>query len=129
MEVVFAVAVGLTAGIASGMAGVGGGVVMVPAMVLFLSFEQQVAQGTSALAIVLTAAAGTVVNVRNRRISLRAAAVLGAGGLVGGFAGARAATALDPELLQRLFGVFVLVSGLRVAIAALRSSFVSRHTT
>lgn len=129
MDVVVGLVVGLVAGVASGMAGVGGGVVMVPAMALLLSFDQQLAQGTSALAIVFTAAAASVVNLRNGRLSLRAAAVLGVGGLFGGFVGARFATMLDPDVLQRLFGIFVLVSGLRVGVSALRSAVVSRQST
>ena len=59
----------------------------------------------------------------------KAAAVLGVGGLFGGFVGARFATMLDPEVLRRLFGIFVLVSGLRVGVSALRSAVVSRHST
>ncbi len=121
MTVVVAVLVGVVAGLASGIAGIGGGIVMVPAMVFWLGADQHTAQGTSALVIVFTAAAATVVNLRNRRGDVRAGILLGIGGVLTAFAGARLANALDADLLQRLFGLFVLANGIREGARALRA--------
>lgn len=124
MEAVLDVAVGaligLVAGIASGLAGVGGGIVMVPAMVFLLGFEQHLAQGTSLLAIVFTATAGTVVNRRNANVDVRLALTLGAIGAVAAFAAARVANLVDADLLRRLFGIFVLFAGIRMIIQTIR---------
>lgn len=111
-----ALLVGLVAGIASGLAGVGGGIVLVPAMVYLLDVPQYSAQGTSALAILFTALSGTAVNVRNRHVELRAALVVGLGGVATAFLGARLAVGLDADLLRRLFGALVVVSGARMGV-------------
>lgn len=115
-ELLLDLAVGLVAGVASGLAGVGGGIVLVPAMVFLLDVPQYVAQGTSALAILFTAASGTLVNVRNRRVDLRAAAVVGIAGVATAFLGARLAVGIDADVLRRLFGLLVVVSGARMAV-------------
>lgn len=108
--------IGLFAGVMAGIAGVGGGVVMVPAMTEILGLEQQLAQGTSLLAILFTSVSGTYVNVRNRRADLRAALMIGLGGLVAAQFGSQLALATDQLLLRRLFGLLVLVSGVRMIV-------------
>lgn len=113
--------IGLFAGVASGLAGIGGGVVMVPIMVLGLGFAQHIAQGTSSLAIIFTSMAGTRINILNKRIDLRNAVLLGLGGAVTGFIGAWLAGQVDSDSLRRYFGVFVLISGIRMAFRAIRA--------
>lgn len=115
IDFIGAVLIGLTAGIASGVAGIGGGVVMVPGMVFLLSMEQHVAQGTSLFAIVFTAISGTRVNLNNNRVELRSAVIIGAVGAATSFAAARLANQLDGDLLRRLFGALLLFSGTRMA--------------
>jgi uncharacterized membrane protein YfcA len=102
-------AIGLTAGFAAGLLGVGGGIVMVPAMVLVLAFDQHVAQGTSLVVIIPAALAGSVTHYRNGRVSLRDAALLAAGGIGGAVIGSISALSVDDFVLRRLFGVFLLV--------------------
>ncbi len=108
--------IGLFAGVMAGIAGVGGGVVMVPAMTEILGLEQQLAQGTSLLAILFTSVSGTFVNVRNRRADMRAALVIGLAGLVAAQFGSQLALATDQLLLRRLFGLLVLFSGVRMIV-------------
>jgi hypothetical protein len=114
VNVVAGVLVGLFAGVASGLAGVGGGVVMIPAMTELMGLGQRVAQGTSLLAILFTSLSGTVVNLRNRRVSPADAAVIGVAGVVAAQAGLQMALRLDQEVLRRLFGALVLVTGGRM---------------
>jgi uncharacterized membrane protein YfcA len=102
-------AIGLAAGFAAGLLGVGGGIVMVPAMVLVLGFDQHVAQGTSLVVIIPAALAGSVTHYRNGRVSLRDAALLAAGGIGGAVLGSVSALSIDDTILRRLFGLFLLV--------------------
>ncbi len=106
--------IGLGAGVASGLAGVGGGVIMIPAMTELLGLSQQTAQGTSLFAIIFTSVAGTSINLRNRWVDLRAAAVIGLVGVIAVQVGSKLALQLDQQLLRRLFGGLVLFSGIRM---------------
>jgi uncharacterized protein len=109
-------AIGLAAGFAAGLLGVGGGIVMVPAMVLALGFDQHVAQGTSLVVIIPAALAGSVTHYRNGRVSLRDAALLAAGGIGGAVVGSISALSVDDTLLRRLFGLFLLVVAAQVVL-------------
>ena len=120
LDFVIGALVGVVAGVASGLAGIGGGVIMVPSMVFVLDFPQHLAQGTSLLAIVFASVAGTTVNRRNTNVDVRMALVIGGVGAVAAFAAARVANQLDADLLGRLFGGLVLVSGLRMLFQGLR---------
>ena len=120
IDFIGALAIGLTAGIASGVAGIGGGVIMVPGMVFVLSMDQHVAQGTSLFAIIFTAISGTRVNVNNDRVDLRSAVIIGAIGAATSFAAALLANQIDGDLLRRLFGVLLLFSGSRMALNSWR---------
>ena len=121
IDFIGALLIGLTAGIASGVAGIGGGVIMVPGMVFLLSMDQHVAQGTSLFAIVFTAMSGTRVNVNNNRVDLRNAVIIGAIGAATSFGAALLANQLDGDLLRRLFGVLLLFSGSRMALNSWRA--------
>jgi uncharacterized membrane protein YfcA len=108
------VAFGVAVGALSAFLGVGGGLVMVPFMVLVLGLGQQSAEGTSLLVILPTAAAGVIAHSRRGFVSFRAAAWLSVGGTVGSFAGALIALNLSGARLQTLFGIFVCIMGVRL---------------
>lgn len=114
MRLLAGLVIGLIAGVASGVAGVGGGVIMVPAMTAFLAVPQHVAQGTSLVAILFTSVSATAVNLRNGWVDLRMAAVIGITGAVAAQLGSLLALATDQVVLQRLFGVLVLYSAIRM---------------
>lgn len=103
------VAVGAAAGILSGLFGVGGGIVMVPAAVILLGFDQHRAQATSLAAIVPIAAVGALVFGRADSVNFVAAAVLAVGSLIGVRGGARLMNRLSAERLARIFGVFLVI--------------------
>ena len=115
-EILALLAIGLSAGLLAGLLGIGGGVVMVPAMVLIMGMDQHVAQGTSLLVIIPAAAFGSFTHHRNGRLALRDAAWLAAGGVLGAVLGSVTALSLDEELLQRLFAVLILVVALRMLL-------------
>lgn len=108
--------IGLVAGLTSGLTGTGGGIVIVPCLTLFIGFSQHLSQGTSSMAIVFATVAGTCVNLRNRRVNLKPAAIVGLVGACGGFIGATLAEQVDAEILTKMFGGLLLVVGLKMAI-------------
>ncbi len=121
MEIAYAVVIGVAAGVISGVAGIGGGVVLIPAMVFLLGIDQHTAQGTSLVAILFTALSGTYINLKNRRVDLKTGLVVGLGGAVGAVAMSAVAVETDAEVLQRMFGVLVLYSGIRMGVRSFRS--------
>ncbi|MBA2632271.1 MAG: sulfite exporter TauE/SafE family protein [Chloroflexi bacterium] len=115
-EVVPLVLIGLSAGFLAGLLGIGGGVLMVPAMVLLLGFDQHVAQGTSLLVIIPAALTGSFTHHRKGRLVLREAALVAAGGVIGAVLGSVFALSIDDELLQRLFAGFLLIVAARILL-------------
>ncbi|MFQ5966939.1 MAG: sulfite exporter TauE/SafE family protein [Acidimicrobiia bacterium] len=112
--------VGLFAGALSGMMGVGGGIVMVPAMVILFGIPDAVAKGTSLAVILPTAAVGTIRNLANRNADLKMAAVVGAAGIASAFIASRIAVDLNPRLSQALFGGFLVLVAARTFAQARR---------
>lgn len=107
-------AFGIAVGVLSALFGIGGGIVMVPFMVLLLDRSQHLAEGTSLLVIVPTAIAGVVAHTKRGFVDFRAAAWLAVGGVVGAFFGARIALASAGETLQIYFAVFLVLMGARL---------------
>ncbi|MEO8611500.1 MAG: sulfite exporter TauE/SafE family protein [Chloroflexota bacterium] len=106
--------VGLGAGVLSGMFGIGGGVIIVPALVALLHFDQKQAVGTSLAALLLPVSLGAVISYYQSDLLDLAVAVLVALGLIGGaFAGAKIALSLPSVTVKRLYGLFLLFVALR----------------
>jgi uncharacterized membrane protein YfcA len=110
-------AIGLGAGVLSGLFGVGGGIIMVPAMVLAAGLPQQRASATSLAAIVPIAAVGALVFGRAESVDLVAAGVLVIGSLAGVQLGTLVMARLDDDRLRIGFAIFMVV----VAVAMLLS--------
>ena len=110
------VAVGAGAGALSGLFGIGGGLVMVPALVLLVGMAQHRAHATSLAAIVPIAVVGALVFGRANNVDIVAAAVLAAGSLLGVQAGTRAMNRLSSERLALVFGGFVIVVALAMLL-------------
>jgi uncharacterized membrane protein YfcA len=108
------VAVGVLAGTTSGLLGVGGGIVMVPAMVLLLGIPTAVAKGSSLAVIIPTAIVGTQRNLHRRNADLRTATIVGLSGMVSSFLGARVSVGLDEQLSNRLFAALVTVVAVKM---------------
>lgn len=119
--ILIGVGIGLISGLFAGLAGIGGGVVIVPATVLLLGLSQHVAQGTSLVAIVLTAIAGSAVNLRNERVRLADSLTIGVGGVFGSIVGVRLALGIDGGTLSIAFGLLVLFVASRTLYRTLRS--------
>jgi uncharacterized membrane protein YfcA len=100
-------ATGLGAGVLSGLFGVGGGIVMVPVMVLLLGIVQRRAQATSLAAIVPIAAVGALVFGRADNLDLGAATVLIVGALVGVWAAGAVLPRVSDARLRQIFGALM----------------------
>lgn len=113
IDLLVAILVGFIGGVASGLFGVGGGAIFVPAMVLLLDEPQHSAQGVSLGIIVITAMSGSYVNMRNRNIDFRVFSLVTPVAVAAVLVGAYAASLLSSETLQRIFGVAVILVALR----------------
>jgi uncharacterized membrane protein YfcA len=101
-------ALGLLAGVVSGLFGVGGGIIFVPALTLILGRHQLQAEATSLAAIVPVAIAGSWRQHRAGLVRWRTAAVMGVASVAGVLGGAEVATSLSNTSLERAFGVFLI---------------------
>jgi uncharacterized membrane protein YfcA len=117
--IVAAIALGLGAGMLSGMFGVGGGILFVPTLVL-LGLGQVEASATSLLAIVPTAAVGAWRQRAYGNLRIRAALVVGVVSVLGAEVGVQIATRIDENLLRRLFGVLMIGVAAQLAVRTLR---------
>ena len=117
--IIAALSLGLLAGMLSGVFGVGGGVLFVPTLVA-LGLGQVEAAATSLLAIVPTAAVGTVRQRGHGNLSARAALILGLASVAGAEVGVRIAKGVDEGLLRRSFGVLLLVVAAHLVIRGAR---------
>jgi uncharacterized membrane protein YfcA len=104
------VLIGILAGILSGLVGVGGGVIMVPLLVLLLGFSQHQAQGTSLAVLVVPVTAVAVYNYyKEGFIDWRYAAIIAVFFVIGGYFGSKIAIGLDQRMLKKIFGVILLL--------------------
>jgi hypothetical protein len=101
------------AGTLAGLLGVGGGLVVIPVLVILFSVPDTVAKGTSLLVIIPTALAGTLENRRHGNVDLRTAAVVGGAGGLAALGGSRLAHAMSPTVSSVLFGILLVLAGLR----------------
>jgi uncharacterized protein len=111
---------GVLAGTLAGLLGVGGGIIMVPAMVLLYGIPAAVAKGTSLAVIIPTALVATTRNLRVGNVDLRAATVVGLSGVVSSYLASKISIGLDENLSNALFAGLLVVTGIRMAITARR---------
>ncbi len=108
--------IGLVAGVAGGMFGIGGGAIIVPAMVLLLSLDQKFATGTSLAAQILPIGIlAAAVYYRNGNVNIKYALMIAVGLIVGNLFGALFASQpfISSETMKKLYGIFLLLIGFR----------------
>jgi uncharacterized protein len=113
--VLIIIATGLVAGVLGGAIGIGGGIVIVPALVYFLGFSQQTAQGTSLGLIMLPVGILGFLQyyksctANGQPISFAVIGILAIGFVLGSFAGSKFALSLPQDVLKKCFAVFLLL--------------------
>jgi uncharacterized membrane protein YfcA len=106
---------GLLAGVLSGLIGIGGGIVIVPVLVLFFGMAQHHAQGTTlALMVPPIGLLAAWTYYRSGYVDLRIAALICVGFFFGGLLGAKLATTISEELLTKIFGVALLLISIKM---------------
>ena len=111
---VIAAILGVAGGFVAALAGVGGGILFVPALALMLGLSQVVAEATSLLAIVPVAILGTWQQRRSGEVRLADAAIIGAGALITAFAAAYVASSLPQDFLRLLFAAVMVIIAARI---------------
>jgi uncharacterized membrane protein YfcA len=114
-QLIILVLAGLMAGFIGGTLGVGGGIVMVPALVFLLGLSQHEAQGTSLAAMLAPVGILAAVNYyKEGYINIKFAIVLTLLFLVGSYFGSKVAVSLPEKTLKQIFGVLMVIVGLRM---------------
>ena len=115
MNLALLVALGLAAGLLAGMFGIGGGLVIVPGLVLLVGLDPKTAAGTSLAALVLpTGLLGAYEYYRGGFMDIRAALIVAVGLFVGAYFGAKLMVGVDPLLARRAYAVFLFIMGARM---------------
>ena len=118
--VVTIIIIGLMAGILSGLIGVGGGIILVPALVYFLHYTQHQAQGTSLGVLTLPVVIIAFLNyykdskTSGHPIEIKIILLLAAGFIVGGYFGSKLALKIDQVLLKKIFAVILLYTAFKM---------------
>jgi uncharacterized protein len=109
------IAIGLAAGILSGLVGVGGGIIVVPALVFFLGFTQQQAQGTSLGLLLLPVGILAVMNYYNKgQIDIRVVGIMAITFVIGGWLGSKLALSLPEVTVKRIFAVVLFYAAFKM---------------
>jgi len=109
------VAIGICAGVLSGLVGIGGGIVIVPALVIFLAFSQKMAQGTSLGILLLPVGILAVIQYyKQGYIDMRVVAIISVAFFFGSYFGSKIALSLPQETVKKIFAVFLLVIAVKM---------------
>lgn len=119
MTWVLLIILGLVAGALSGLVGIGGGVIIVPALVMLFGYSQKLAQGTTlALLVPPIGIAAALAYYKNGYVDLPAAGFIVIGFMVGSLLGARYVTHLSNEMVTRIFAVFLLLVAVKLLLGS-----------
>jgi uncharacterized membrane protein YfcA len=107
--------IGVASGMLSGFVGVGGGLIIVPALVLFLEFSQKMAQGTSLAILLLPVGILAVTEYyKHGYIDIKIALIISVGFIIGGYFGSRIALVLPQDTIKKVFAVFMLIVAVKM---------------
>lgn len=110
MEVLAYLLIGVGAGIVGGFFGIGGGVVILPALIFLKGFSQKMAQGTSLVALIAPVGLLGLINYyKDKQVDLQAGGWIALGFFGGGYLGSKIALNLDENLLRKGFAVFLVL--------------------
>ncbi len=114
-DIIILLVLGLAAGVLSGMVGIGGGIIIVPALVYFLGFSQHSAQGTVLFMFLLPIGILGVFNYwQAGHIDWKVACIMAITFLLGSFIGSKTAIAIEQAMLKKIFGVILFFVSLKL---------------
>jgi uncharacterized protein len=109
--------IGLVAGAASGLLGIGGGIVIIPMLLFVLNFTQHQAQGTTlALMVPPIGLLAAWTYYQQGHVDLKIASLICVGFFIGGLIGARVAVGLDTRVLEKIFGAAMLILSIKMLL-------------
>ncbi|MCX5692417.1 MAG: sulfite exporter TauE/SafE family protein [Candidatus Omnitrophica bacterium] len=109
MDNILSILIGLASGISSGFFGIGGAIILIPALVYIFKFSQHLAQGTALAALLLPVGILAVIKYyKAGNVNVRAALFIALGFIVGGFIGAAFVQAVPSPILKKVFAVILL---------------------
>ncbi len=115
-----ALIIGLSAGVLSGLVGIGGGIIMVPALVFFMHYSQHQAQGTSLAVLTLPVVILASIYYYNQcqhlgtPIDLKVVGLIALGFVVGGFFGSKIAIAINQDMLKKIFAIILFYTAFKM---------------
>lgn len=113
--IIILILIGVASGILGGMVGVGGGIIIVPALVYFLGFSQHTAQGTSLGLIMLPVGIfGVMQYYKQGHVDFKVVGILAVGFLTGSYFGSKLALSLSQESIKKLFAVLMIIIAVKM---------------
>lgn len=113
--VILILLIGLAAGVLSGLVGVGGGLIIVPALIFFLGFSQHQAQGTSLGLLLLPVGILAVINYYNKgNVDIKVVAIMSVAFIAGGWLGSKLALRLPEDTVKKIFAVFLFYAAFKL---------------
>lgn len=107
--------IGLLAGILSGLVGVGGGILMIPLLIIFLGLSQHQAQGTALFAMLPPIGILAAINYyKEGFVKWEYAIVIAFTFIIGGYLGSKLSLSLPPQMVRRIFGVIMLLGAIKL---------------
>ncbi len=115
LTILILVVIGLASGALSGLVGIGGGLVIVPALVLFLGFSQKMAQGTSLGILLLPIGILAVIQYyKAGYVDIPTVLVVAIGFLAGGYFGSKIALSLPQDTVKKIFAILLLIVAIKI---------------
>ena len=107
--------IGLLAGVLSGLVGVGGGILMIPLLIIFLGLSQHQAQGTALFAMLPPIGILAAINYyKEGFVKWEYAIVIAFTFIIGGYLGSKLSLSLPPQMVRRIFGVIMLLGAIKL---------------
>lgn len=114
--------IGLTAGVLSGFVGIGGGIIIVPALIYFLGLTQHQAQGTSLFVLVLPVVFLAMMNYwKTDNVNWKFGLVIASTFIIGGYIGSKLALRLSPGMVRLVFGLIMAYVSFKLVVSGFNS--------
>lgn len=118
MNIFIITMIGLIGGISSGLLGIGGAVIMIPALIFIAGFNQITAQGTTLLAMIPPIGLFAALEYyKAGHADIKTAAVIAAGFIIGAWLGSKLALNINPQILKKVFGFLLLYISFKMIIS------------